>query len=134
MRPAKMGAALVRRPASSARSAPSTTLVSASAVVLAWGTSNPTIPREPYSTAAFNCGLALDCPSSLFQGGNHEGAIAAHLAFRAGALAQEYPAKPVRIIVSYAPGGGTDTVARLMAAKLSASMGQPVVENRPAPR
>lgn len=51
----------------------------------------------------------------------------------APALAQSgYPAKPIRFIVPYPPGGGTDIVARLVAARMSQSMGQQViVENKP---
>src|SRR5687768_4341661 len=53
-------------------------------------------------------------------------------AFAMQALAQGYPAKPVRMIVPYPPGGGNDTLGRLFAAKLGDRMGQPfVVENRP---
>jgi len=53
--------------------------------------------------------------------------------FHGGAAqAQGYPAKPIRVVVSLAPGGGVDTISRIVAQKLGERWGQQVVvENRP---
>ena len=61
------------------------------------------------------------------------GAVALALAFLcAHACAQEYPSKPVRIIVPFAAAGGTDILARSLAQRLSETMGQQfLVDNRP---
>ena len=62
--------------------------------------------------------------------------LAISVSFTAGvalhAAAQNYPAKVVRLIVSFPPGGATDTFSRLAAAELTKTLGQQViVENRP---
>jgi tripartite-type tricarboxylate transporter receptor subunit TctC len=57
--------------------------------------------------------------------------LAAALAFSLGAHAQDYPAKPVKVIVPTAPGGGPDVLGRVIADKLGVKWGQPIiVENR----
>lgn len=55
----------------------------------------------------------------------------AFASFSAGLMAQGYPSKPIRFIVPYAPGGGTDIIARIIGQELSRALGQPVVvDNR----
>jgi tripartite-type tricarboxylate transporter receptor subunit TctC len=58
--------------------------------------------------------------------------VAALPAVSCGASAQSYPARSVRVIVGYAPGGGTDIFARLLCQALTERLGQTfIVENRP---
>lgn len=61
----------------------------------------------------------------------HLAVCAAALIAANNGLAQSYPAKPVRVIVSSAPGGSVDTLGRMLSQKLTAALGQQfVVENR----
>src|SRR5262245_17357838 len=58
--------------------------------------------------------------------------VAAIPAYAGTVAAQTWPAKPVRIVVAYPPGGGIDVMGRQLADKLGAAWGQPVVvDNRP---
>jgi tripartite-type tricarboxylate transporter receptor subunit TctC len=57
--------------------------------------------------------------------------LAAALAASSPACAHDWPAKPVRFLVPYPPGGGTDVIARIVQKPLSDALGQPIViENR----
>jgi tripartite-type tricarboxylate transporter receptor subunit TctC len=62
----------------------------------------------------------------------HHTACLLALALTAGAAcAQSFPTKPIRILIGFPPGGGIDIVARMLAPRLSESLGQPVVvDNR----
>jgi tripartite-type tricarboxylate transporter receptor subunit TctC len=60
------------------------------------------------------------------------GAVLASILLASPALAQEYPARPIRLVLPFAVGGLVDVPGRVVAQKLSESLGQPViVENRP---
>jgi tripartite-type tricarboxylate transporter receptor subunit TctC len=58
--------------------------------------------------------------------------ICISLALSGSALAQQFPTKPIRIVVAYTPAGATDILARAVGQKMSESFGQPVIiDNRP---
>ena len=58
--------------------------------------------------------------------------LAANLLFTNNLMAQDYPVKPVKVLVGYAPGGAVDMVARTLGQSLSTSLGQSIViENKP---
>lgn len=59
-------------------------------------------------------------------------ALAAGLAFATAASAQTYPNRPIRVVIPYAAGGGTDNLVRVIAQEVSSTIGQQlVVDNRP---
>lgn len=59
-------------------------------------------------------------------------ALVAALALAAGAAAQQYPSKPIKIVIPFVPGGPSDTVGRSIGSKFQEYLGQPaVVENKP---
>lgn len=58
----------------------------------------------------------------------HRGLMALALCAAAGLVsAQSYPSKPIRLIVPYPAGGGTDAIARMVSDRMSARLGQPVI-------
>jgi len=78
---------------------------------------HPAIRRRQMKIASKLLGLFLGCTLGF--------AVA-------DAPAQTYPSKPIKLVVGYVPGGGNDSLARILAPKLSERLGQPVVvENRP---
>jgi tripartite-type tricarboxylate transporter receptor subunit TctC len=59
-------------------------------------------------------------------------ALLAALLVAGSVHAQDFPAKPIRMVVGFPPGGGTDVVARILTPRMSELLGQPIViENRP---
>src|ERR1043166_9529603 len=59
-------------------------------------------------------------------------ALAAVLAFATAAQAQSWPSSPIRLVVPFAPGGGADLMARILADPLAKRLGQPImIENKP---
>lgn len=79
-------------------------------------------------------GVGIDSAHSGYSTGMKKSlfALAASLLLSVCASAQTFPTKPIRLVVTYPPGGGADLMARLVAPKMAETLGQPVVvENKP---
>jgi tripartite-type tricarboxylate transporter receptor subunit TctC len=75
------------------------------------------MPRHPGGALLSALAFALPAPTILFP---------------AAAQAQEWPTRPIRMLVGFGPGGGTDIIARMVAQPLAEQLGQAVViENKP---
>jgi len=73
----------------------------------------------------------LRAPRRLFASVAALALLAGGFATASGTWAQAYPAKPVRLVVAFPPGGGIDSVTRLLAPKLTEALGQQmIVDNR----
>jgi len=57
--------------------------------------------------------------------------IGVYFLLQSAAVAADYPSRPIRVLIPFAPGGATDIVARMIEPKVSRALGQPfVVDNR----
>src|SRR5712691_11067262 len=79
------------------------------------------------------CRIAPSPPEPTMKRISFVTALIASIAFCASAFAQQYPTKSITMLVPYAAGGPTDTVARVAALSMSKPLGQTVlVENKPS--
>lgn len=71
-------------------------------------------------------------PASLIRRGARSIALFVAVVVSAGSALAAFPEKPIRLVVPFAPGGGTDLIARTLGAEMSKDLGQPIiVENKP---
>src|SRR2546422_5322888 len=87
--------------------------------------------RTPRSTTTFRC-YARRGATPLTGGAEMKLILGLLLLVAGNALAQSWPTKPLRVIVTFSPGGSSDIVARLIAIPLQTELGQTVViDNKP---